>query len=180
MAQTEMGATKVAAQKSGLTVEEYSRRISDGFKKCTYCKQWISKYLFKVENSRHDKLSSVCESCRKIIYHKNYKPKQKRRGKRYTLPRDNDKKQARGRVNHLIRMGLLDNPNDVPCLDCGHFTEMTSMGGCNPPKTDKTRHEYDHYLGYESKNHEKVQAVCSSCHHKRRRFKYVNEDSVDG
>ena len=69
--------------------------------------------------------------------------------------RDGDKKQARRRVNYLVDIGLLPDPDDVPCVDCGHL-------GADGP-----RHEYDHYLGYSAEHHEDVEAVCSGCHHKR-------------
>jgi hypothetical protein len=72
------------------------------------------------------------------------------------VARDGDREQARGRVNHLVRVGLLPDPNDVPCTDCGHTG------------TDR-RHEYDHHHGYAPAHHEDVQAVCSGCHHRRER-----------
>ena len=79
--------------------------------------------------------------------------------------RDGDKKQARRRVNYLVDIGLLPDPDDVPCVDCGHL-------GADGP-----RHEYDHYLGYEAVHHEDVEPVCSSCHHEReRKLQEVSRD----
>jgi hypothetical protein len=48
------------------------------------------------------------------------------------------------------------NPNDIPCVDCGHIG------------SDR-RHEYDHHLGYAADHHGDVEAVCSRCHHARER-----------
>lgn len=67
--------------------------------------------------------------------------------------RDGDKLQARQKINSLVFSGQLPKPNDLPCVDCGHVY-----------KKDGTRHEYDHYLGYGSENHLKVEAVCKRCH----------------
>ncbi len=72
------------------------------------------------------------------------------------VPRDGDFKQARGRVNHLVNVGLLPDPNDVPCADCGH---VFAVG--------ERRHEYDHHHGYDAQHHECVESVCTTCHHAR-------------
>lgn len=69
-------------------------------------------------------------------------------------PRDGDKIQARQRINVEVRSGRRHNPNSLPCVDCGHFG-------------DDVRHEYDHHLGYDSKNHYNVESVCAKCHHLR-------------
>lgn len=69
-------------------------------------------------------------------------------------PRDGDKIQARQRVNVEIRNGYMENPNELPCFDCGHVG------------SDR-RHEYDHYLGYDAEHHLDVQPVCAKCHHAR-------------
>lgn len=70
--------------------------------------------------------------------------------------RGGDRVQARGRVNHLVRVGTLPDPNAVACVDCDH------IGAAR-------RHEYDHFKGYEPEHHETVEAVCSKCHHARER-----------
>lgn len=71
-------------------------------------------------------------------------------------PRDGDKKQARKRVNVLVRTGRIPRPNALPCTDCGH---VWSPG--------ERRHEYDHYLGYGAAHHLDVQPVCTTCHAQR-------------
>lgn len=70
--------------------------------------------------------------------------------------RDGDRKQARARVNHRVDIGLLADPNDLPCFDCGH---VYAEG--------ERRHEYDHYRGYAAANQLDVQVVCTTCHHRR-------------
>lgn len=69
-------------------------------------------------------------------------------------PRSGDRKQARQRINVEVRTGRRVRPDDLPCADCSHVGE-------------DRRHEYDHYLGYESEHHYDVQAVCSVCHYRR-------------
>ena len=71
-----------------------------------------------------------------------------------TAERDQVKERARGCVNARVRRGSIPNPNDLPCMDCGHI-------GPN------RRHEYDHFLGYTGPAKTQVEAVCSKCHRKR-------------
>lgn len=71
-------------------------------------------------------------------------------------PREGDKRQARQRVNALIRTKKLQSPNAFPCADCGH---VYAEG--------ERRHEYDHHLGYSVDHHYDVEAVCTLCHHAR-------------
>jgi hypothetical protein len=56
----------------------------------------------------------------------------------------------------MVRAGVLANPNDIPCLICGHIGQ-------------DRRHEYDHHLGYLAEHQESVQALCSRCHRKKHR-----------
>ena len=80
----------------------------------------------------------------------------RRRGPAPDAPRDNDRKQARQRVNVEVRTGRRPHPNTLPCTDCGHvWTE------------GERRHEYDHHLGYAAQHHLDVQSVCTACHAKR-------------
>ena len=53
-----------------------------------------------------------------------------------------------------MRVGLLPDPNAVPCTDCEHL---------GPER----RHEYDHHLGYAPEHHEDVEPVCAPCHNDR-------------
>lgn len=70
--------------------------------------------------------------------------------------RDDDKEQARQRINVEVRTGRRPHPNALPCEDCGHV----HVPG-------ERRHEYDHYLGYAAEHHLDVQSVCTLCHAKR-------------
>lgn len=70
------------------------------------------------------------------------------------MVKDNNKLNARAKVNAKVKRGTTPNPNTLPCVDCGHLG-------------DDRRHEYDHHLGYEPEYHHSVQPVCSVCHHKR-------------
>lgn len=70
--------------------------------------------------------------------------------------RSGDVRQARRRVNYLVEQGRMPHPNTLPCTDCGHIW-------CE----GESRHEYDHYLGYEVQHQLSVEPVCSACHHQR-------------
>lgn len=155
MAGTKEGAEKRAAANAGLPVDEYRARLAAGLRRCWACKGWRSD--FGADGNRPDGRSPVCRECRGARKRERYVPKPKvvRKGRRFVAARDGDRLQARGRVNHLVRTGLLPDPDTLPCTDCGH-----ELG-------DGTRHEYDHFQGYAAEHHEHVQAVCSPCHHAR-------------
>lgn len=155
MAQTVEGAIKVAAKKAGVTVAEYRRKKAKGLKWCTKCKTWHPESSFGRDSSRYDRLSAKCRESSRAVGRAAYQPKPRpAKGRSFVPARDGDKLQARRRVNHFVEVGLLPNPNDLPCLDCGH-------------RDSDRRHEYDHYLGYAAEHHEAVQAVCTTCHHRR-------------
>jgi len=152
-----LGVLKGAAQKTGLSLDDYQAKVDAGEKWCTGCKDWHPKSEFSVDASRWDGRKSVCVERSNARHRQAYRPRPRPEpGRRFQAPRDDDRRQARGRVNHLVKVGLLPNPNDVPCTDCGHLEP-----GRRP------RHEYDHYLGYASDHQEDVEAVCSPCHHRR-------------
>lgn len=67
--------------------------------------------------------------------------------------RNDDRKQARQRINAEVRTGSRAHPNALPCVDCGHVW----VDG-------ERRHEYDHYLGYSPGHHQDVEPVCTTCH----------------
>lgn len=162
MAQTKAGAEKVAARKAGLTIEEFRERIASGQKRCTSCDRWRPQSTFSVDASRGDGRDASCRDCKSARWRAAYKPRPRKRGRRYAAARDGDRLQARGRVNHLVNIGVLDDPNSAPCTDCDHRTG------------DGVRHEYDHHLGYAAEHHESVQAVCTRCHAKREKARGVH------
>lgn len=144
-----------AAQARGLSLDEYVERVKTE-KFCTFCKEWLPRARFNRDASRGDGLKAKCKACaaglyRPVLVHKRMGPEQ-------LAERDGDKKQARRRVNLLVRSGRLAHPNTAPCFDCGHTW-----------KAGERRHEYDHYKGYGRGNHLAVQAVCTVCHYKRER-----------
>jgi hypothetical protein len=151
------GVLKAAAKRLGLTIEEYNARIAAGEKWCTGCKEWQPQSDFQIDRSRYDGRAASCGKNRKQRYRATYQPRPRpERGRRYVEARDGDRLQARGRVNYLVTAGLLPDPNDVACTDCGHVW-----------RPDQLRHEYDHHLGYAAVHHESVEAVCVTCHHAR-------------
>lgn len=153
MAQTQIGALKIAAKIIGVTLEEYQRRTFRGEKWCSGCKEWHIIELFGKDASRYDRLSTVCLAYRKTLYERKYihRVRISKKGSRFVLPRDNDKKQARARVNHLIDIGIMSDPKELPCSDCGHIYKNDS------------RHEY-HHESYNADKQEIVVVLCSKCH----------------
>jgi hypothetical protein len=158
MAQTKIGALKIAAMKIGVSIEDYSNQRSAGLKWCMRCRDWHSEDCFGRDQTRSDGLDASCRESRNRRSRELYIPiplEQRRPlGIPRNPPRNGDKRQARHVVNLNVRTGKSPHPNSIPCFDCGHLGK------------DK-RHEYDHYLGYDSENHEKVQVVCTTCHVKR-------------
>jgi hypothetical protein len=183
MAQTHIGAMKVASKKSGCTIDEYIYKLSIGKKWCYSCRQWLPKELFSTDISRGDGRCSLCKICISNKSRSRYIHKEAtHHGPLPNKPRNGDKKQARHRINIEVRNGKRPHPNTIPCADCDHVWQE-----------GERRHEYDHYLGYSPENHSNVQVVCSICHRRRSKergeFKqrrnekgrYINkEGEIDG
>lgn len=140
-----------------MELEEYLSRINDGLKWCYKCQNWTDIGMFGIDKHRFDGRNAVCNSCRKSVYKKQHKSvpveKRKRLGPLPMPPRTGDKVQARQRINVLVRTGRMPHPSEIPCVMCGH---VWKIGG--------RRHEYDHYMGYESEFHYTVRSLCSTCH----------------
>jgi hypothetical protein len=152
--------TITAAKRIGVAVDEYVSKRASGEKWCTACKAWHPIAAFRSDKSRADGLASSCRDGRLAQYRRTYEPTppllKRPMGPPAYEPRDNDKRQARRRINVLVRTGRLPGPATLPCADCGHI----GFG---------KRHEYDHFMGYAASHHLHVQAVCSACHHARER-----------
>lgn len=151
------GALKAAATRAGLGVNEYIDRLNAGLLYCWRCQDWHPADEFAKDASRTSGRAASCRRSANAARRKTYQPRPRPgAGRRFVPARDGDVLQARRRVNHLVDVGLLPDPNDMPCTDCGH---VCTEGG--------KRHEYDHHLGYEAEHHEDVEAVCTTCHHAR-------------
>jgi hypothetical protein len=159
MAQTHEVAMKALAAKAGVSLGELHGHHAADEKWCYACDAWKARTEFRIDRSRWDGLVVLCADCRNTSSRSYYKPKGKPlwNGNKPDVPRDGDKRQARKRVNQMVICGRLPRPNDMPCFDCRHQYQGSG---------DK-RHEYDHYLGYDAQHHLAVQAVCSTCHHRR-------------
>ncbi len=166
MAQTKEGAIKMASKKIGISEAEYIQNVKAQKKWCYLCREWHDLAEFGVDSYNGDGLSSICRSSRNKRAKEKYIPKERtwELGRSFVTERDGDRKQARGRVNYLVKIGLLPKPNAVRCVDCGHIS------------TETERHEYDHYLGYSKNNHEDVEVVCSKCHHLRHPKNIARDD----
>ncbi len=183
MAATPEGLQKARATKLGMSFAELQAREAVGEKFCLGCRAWKPSAVFGPDPSRWDGKATRCPSCRSILHKRTYvsHPAEGLPGPAPATPRSGDKRQARSRINVLVRTGRLARPNDLPCFDCGHEW-----------KKGERRHEYDHYRGYEPEHHHDVQAVCSKCHHRRARErgeltqvraedgKYRTKDAGDG
>jgi hypothetical protein len=160
MAGTAEGRLKQLAARSGLSVEDYQARLDSGERWCFACCTFHRITAFHIDRSRNDGVARICREAKNRKSRARHVPvppeKRKPMGPPPEPPRGGDVKQARQRINVLVRTGHLPHPNTLPCSDCGH--------GYTP---DERRHEYDHYLGYAAEHHYDVQAVCTICHRKR-------------
>jgi len=131
-------------------------------KRCSDCKQVKPRAAFFADRTRADGLSYRCRDCRNGAARSRYikRGRPERSGPPPAQARDGDKKQARRRVNVLVRTQRLPHANTVACADCGHTG------------TDR-RHEYDHRNGYGAAHHLDVEVVCSRCHRQRERVRGV-------
>jgi hypothetical protein len=149
MAQTHTGITKIQARKFGITIDDYLERCKNE-KWCTGCKEWHNKSAFGPDSTRFDGLASYCKLSRNHSIRK--------------YPQDKKQILAHRLIQMRVMRGKLDNPNSIPCMDCGHTG-------------NDRRHEYDHYLGYDTQEARGlVQAVCSICHRKRERIRRNGSD----
>lgn len=146
-----------AAARLGISLAEYDENVAAGKKWCGGCRTWEPRDAFAADRSRGDGLMSHCRQSRNDAARSTYVPSRgPEPGRRFVAPRDGDQKQARRRVNYLVDAGLIPDPNELPCTDCGHVHEA-----------GERRHEYDHHRGYTAEHHEDVEAVCTTCHHAR-------------
>jgi hypothetical protein len=162
MAGNAVGAMKRVAQRAGLPVEVFAARVANGEKYCWRCRKLHQRSAFNPDVSRSDGLDPACRDSRNAAKRGQYirRGRVSKRGSFYAKTRDGDKKQARARVNHRVDVGMIPDPNDLPCTDCGHVY-----------KTGERRHEYDHHCGYGSAHQLDVQPVCTRCHRKREKLR---------
>lgn len=158
MAGNSIGAMKRLAARAGISLREFQMRTTSGEKYCWRCRCLHPREAFNADSTRIDGLDPACRESRSRHARDMYerRPRVSRLGSLYAPTRDGDKRQARARVNHRVDVGLLPDPNSLPCCDCGHVFVAEGK-----------RHEYDHFLGYGAMHQLSVEAVCSSCHHKR-------------
>jgi hypothetical protein len=130
---------KRLASRAGLQLEVFAARTANGEKYCWRCRALHPLNAFNVDKTRRDGLDPSCAASRNETARSHYAPRGRtsKLGQFFAATRDGDKKQARARVNHHVDVGLLPDPNDVTCADCGH---VHAEG--------ERRHEYDHFLGY--------------------------------
>ncbi len=149
------GVAKIAARRVGMTVDAYKARVDAGEKWCTACKAWHSIASFTSDAYRGDGLSAVCTNAR-AARSKDRTKVVNWRGWNATA-RSGDAYQARRRITYLVHGNIIPVPNTLPCFDCGHVFDGDK----------KSKHEYDHYLGYSADHQLDVQPVCRPCHIKR-------------
>lgn len=152
----QLGVLKTAAIRTGLSFEEYTKKIDQGLKYCWKCQEWHEISEFNADNSKSDGLQAICRNAAHAKSKASYVTKPRKRRGFVVATRDGDKLQARRRVNYLVEQRLIPHPDDIPCMDC--LDEVFIQ---------RFRHEYDHAKGYEGENQLYVEAVCSHCHHSR-------------
>ena len=151
------GAAKRVAAAVGLTLDEYLDKLKSGEKWCTGCKSWHHKGEFGPDKSRPDGLASTCARRRgEMRVSRQRRARVSKLGAFFVEARDGDREQARSRVNHRVKTGLIPHPNQLPCVDCGHVW----LAG-------ERRHEYDHHKGYSAQHQLDVEPVCTQCHRVR-------------
>lgn len=157
MAGNAAGALKARAARAGVSVElllEHERRNEFW---CFRCRAFHFRSEFGDDRTRSDGRDRSCRESRNAVARRKYQPSVNPVfGPAPNPPRDGDRKQARQRVNVLVRTGKIPHPNSLPCVDCGHVW-------CE----EERRHEYDHHLGYGAEHHLDVEAVCTTCHRSR-------------
>lgn len=131
---------------------------TDRTKTCSACAEPKPDDEFAKDSSRPDGLTYWCKACRNDRSRRNHTSRATgaKPGPERFPERDGDQRQARRSVNHLVEIGQMARPNDLPCTDCGH---VWSLG--------ERRHEYDHHKGYGTGHHLDVEPVCTTCHHDR-------------
>jgi hypothetical protein len=168
-------AVKRNATLFGISVDEYRDLLARGLSRCRTCKAWKSRSEFHRNKNISTGLSVDCKPCMKVLAAARYVPvpltERRKRGAQQAPPRDGDKKQARRRIQYLIKACKIPNPNTVSCVDCGHLGQ-------------DHRHEYDHHMGYGAEHHETVEVVCKPCHFRRERalgtYEYLNNRDALG
>lgn len=152
----QLGAFKRGAKLAGISFQEYIFRLDSGLKRCIRCREWISLDKFCEDNTRWDGWAAKCADCNNRLNRDRYIPipfhAVKIPGPTRQPSRDDDKIQARSRVNKDVVCGLRPDPNALHCVLCGH-------------KGTDRRHEYHHYMGYAAQHHFEVFPLCSKCHH---------------
>ncbi len=161
MAQTTEGAAKITAAKAGVSLEEFHRRRARGEKWCYRCRKFKrARDSFAADRARSDGRKAVCKACVKERYDATYQKKARPGpfGPKPKPGRDGDKRQARARVNILVKRGQLPRPNTLPCDTCGHVWQ-----------DGDAQHEYHHHKGYAAAHHLDVIPLCNPCHRRSQR-----------
>ncbi len=155
-----LGVLKQAAQRVGLSFDDYIARRKAGQKHCVDCRTWKPSGYFNVDQSRYDGLAAKCRECSSKRGKESYTPvapeDRAPKGPARIPRRDGDKIQARARINADIRMGHRADPDTLHCVYCGHI---------GPDR----RHEYHHHMGYAAEHHYDVLPACAPCHRREER-----------
>lgn len=60
------GITKIAAERTGVSIDEYKKRLANGEKWCTGHKRWESNKLFSKDSARGDGLDKECKEAKSL------------------------------------------------------------------------------------------------------------------
>jgi len=111
MPQTKFGGCKVAANKLGISAEQYLQNVKSGLKRCFSCRDWLPSDGFSRDRTTHDGKDNRCKSCRRVVDRQRYErilsELRKPRGFPPKPGRDGDKNQARARVNYAVTRNKL-------------------------------------------------------------------------
>lgn len=132
------GVMKTAAQRVGLTLDEYEANVAAGLKWCWACVEWQPIDDFAIDRSRGDGRVARCRAAVNV----------KRRMVRVlSAPSVQVHNAATNAVRTAIRRGELPAPTSLTCADCPEAAE-----------------QYHHFIGYEPEHWLDVLALCRSCH----------------
>jgi 5-methylcytosine-specific restriction endonuclease McrA len=111
MAQTPLGADKVAAKKFGLTLEDYQGRRASGLRRCTKCADWKPVESFGRDRSRPDGLAYRCEACRRVRVRQSTKGRVSAfKGRSHSVAAREAMSAARKGCQNLRRVGQKHSP----------------------------------------------------------------------
>jgi 5-methylcytosine-specific restriction endonuclease McrA len=139
-----IGILKTAAQRLGLTYDEYISQVERGLKHCTRCKCWHPTSSFGRDRTRHDDLDAVCHGCRCVAH-----PYAKLKGRVSTFKGHKHTEDTKRRLSLAKR----DKPSPKRGIPRTPEERIRiSKGVLNSPKTSRGDKHYAYSHGKRQRN----------------------------